>query len=121
MDPRRSETADVADQHLPIRPGTDALFLFAMIHVLFEDEQINLGRLESFTNGIEEIRILAQEFSPEAVSARTGISSESIRQLTRDFASSPSAVCYGRIGTCTQEFGSLASWLVDVVNILTEI
>ena len=119
VDPRRSETADIANQHLPIRPGTDALFLFAMIHVLFEDKQINLGRLEGFTNGIEAIRILAKEFSPEAVSARTGISSESIRQLTRDFVSSPSAVCYGRIGTCTQEFGSLASWLVDVVNILT--
>lgn len=119
VDPRRSETARVADLHLPIRPGTDALFLFSMVHVLFEEGLVDLGRLEEFTRGVDEVRTLAAEFSPESVSERTGIGAEDIRKLARSFAASPSAVCYGRIGTCTQEFGSLASWLVDVVNILS--
>lgn len=119
VDPRRSETARVADDHLAIRPGTDALFLFAMIHVLFEEERVALGRLADFTNGVDAIGDLAREFSPEAVASVTGLEPEAIRQLARGFAAAPSAVCYGRIGTCTQEFGSLTSWLVDVLNILT--
>jgi anaerobic selenocysteine-containing dehydrogenase len=119
VDPRRSETARVADQHLAIRPGTDALFLFALVHVLFEEGLVDPGRLASFTNGIEAVRDLALEFSPEAVAAATGIEPPAVRDLARRFAASPTAVCYGRIGTCTQEFGTLASWLVDVVNVLT--
>ncbi|MBW2244720.1 MAG: molybdopterin-dependent oxidoreductase [Deltaproteobacteria bacterium] len=119
VDPRRSETARVADEHLAIRPGTDALFLFALVHVLFEEDLVSLGRLADFTNGVDAVRDLAREFSPEAVASSTGLEPEAIRQLARRFAAAPTAVCYGRIGTCTQEFGATSSWLVDVVNVLT--
>jgi anaerobic selenocysteine-containing dehydrogenase len=119
VDPRRSETAAIADNHLRIRPGTDALFLFAIVHVLFDEDLVDTGEWTQYTSGVEALGELAREFSPEAVAGATGIEAEAIRQLARDFSAAPSAACYGRIGTCTQEFGTLASWLVDVVNTLT--
>ena len=118
VDPRRSETARAADEHLFIRPGTDAYFLFAIVHVLFEEERVRLGRFAAFTDGIDRVRELAREFSPEAVAAVTGIDAATTRRIAREFSEHPHACCYGRIGTCTVEFGSLASWLVDVVGIL---
>jgi anaerobic selenocysteine-containing dehydrogenase len=119
IDPRRTETAAVADEHLFIKPGSDAFLLFAFVHVLFEEELVAPGRLAEFVDGIEQVRELAQPFSPEHVAEATGISAEAIRDLVRAFAAAERAVLYGRFGTCTQEFGTLTSWLVDVVNILT--
>jgi len=118
VDPRRTESAAVADEHLFIKPGSDAYFLFALTNVIFEEGLDNLGRFAAFTDGIEEIRELAKEFTPEATAAATGISAETTRRIARDLARHPNACVYGRIGTCTVEFGTLASWLVDVVNIL---
>jgi anaerobic selenocysteine-containing dehydrogenase len=119
VDPRRSETARIADEHHFIRPGTDALLLFAMVQVLFEEGLVRLGRLEPLVRGVEELRTLAKDFAPEAVAAATGISAATIRRLARALAAAPTAAVYGRIGTCTQEFGTLASWLVDALNALT--
>jgi anaerobic selenocysteine-containing dehydrogenase len=119
VDPRRSETARLADRHLFIRPGTDAFFLFALVHCLFDEDLVSLGRLAPFTHGVETLRDLAREFAPERVAPATGIAPEAVREVAREFAGAARAACYGRIGTCTQEFGTLASWLVDVVNVLT--
>ncbi|MET0152184.1 MAG: molybdopterin oxidoreductase family protein [Candidatus Binatia bacterium] len=119
VDPRRTETAHVADEHLPIRPGTDALFLLALVDVLFREDLVRLGRLETMVQGVEEVRSLAGGFAPETVASRVGIDAATIRRVARELAAAPSAACYGRIGTCTQEFGTLASWLVDVLNVLT--
>lgn len=119
VDPRRTETARVADEHLFIRPGTDAFFLLAMIQVLFAERRVDLGRLEAFTDGVERIRAIAEEFSPEVVAPITGIRPDDTRRVARELAAAERACCYGRIGTCTQEFGTLASWLVDVVSVLT--
>ncbi|MEN8184969.1 MAG: molybdopterin-dependent oxidoreductase, partial [Myxococcota bacterium] len=119
VDPRRSETARIADRHLFIRPGTDAFLLFALVQVLFEEDRVRLGRLSEMVEGVERLEELAREFSPERVAGPTGIPAPEIRALAREFASAERAVCYGRIGTCTQEFGTLASWLVDVLNTLT--
>ena len=119
MDPRRTETAGAADEHHFIVPGSDAFFLFALVNVLFDEGLTDLGRLADFTDGTERVRELAEGFSPEAVADVTGVSADVTRQIARDFAAADRAVCYGRIGTCTQEFGTLASWLVDVVNVLT--
>ena len=119
VDPRRSETARVSDRHLAIRPGSDAFFLFALVHVLFDEDLVDLGHLADCTNGVEDVRTLAREFAPETVADVTGIAASDVRTLAREFAAADSAVCYGRIGTCTQEFGALSSWLVDVVNVLT--
>jgi len=119
IDPRRSQTARHADEHHFIRPGTDAFFLLGMVHTLFDEELVSIGRLEGHVSGVEEVRALAREATPERVAAVCGIDAATIRRITRELASAPSAAVYGRIGTTTQEFGTLASWLVDVVNILS--
>jgi anaerobic selenocysteine-containing dehydrogenase len=119
LDPRRTETAAVADEHLFIRPGGDALLLLAMLHTIFADGLVRIGRLAPVTDGLAAVRALAARFSPERVAGRIGIAAERIRTLARDFCAAPSAVCYGRVGVCTQEFGALAAWLINVVNVVT--
>ncbi len=119
IDPRRSLTALEADAHHFIRPGTDAHFLFAIVHVLFAEHRTALGRLAEHTAGLTDVERLARPFTPEAVAPVTGLAADVIRGIARDLVGARRAAVYGRIGTCTQEFGTLASWLVDVVNVLT--
>ena len=119
VDPRRTGTAEVADEWLPIRPGTDAAFLMAMVNVLVAENRISLGALAGKVNGLSDLITLCRPFTPEAVSASCGIPAQRIRELARELAGAERAAVYGRIGTCTQEFGTLASWLVEVLNILT--
>jgi len=119
VDPRRTKTADESDEHLAIRPGTDALFLFALVHVLFDDNLVDLGAVADAVTGLDEIRALAAEFTPEQVAPACGIDAATIRRVAHDLATAPAACVYARIGTCTQEFGTLASWLVDVLNVCT--
>ena len=119
VDPRRTETAAFADVHLPIRPETDALFLLALVHTLFEEGLTRPGPVGAFTDGIDELARLAKEWSPEGVADVVGLSAEAIRKEAREFACSPKAVCYGRVGISTQSFGGLASWLMNAVNVVT--
>lgn len=119
IDPRRTETADIANHHLFIRPGSDAFFLFAWVNELFATDKVELGRLEPFIDGVEAVRQMAQPFTPERVAAVTGVPAASLRTLVKNFSAASAPALYGRIGLCTQEFGTLASWLVEVVNILT--
>ena len=119
VDPRRTGTVDHATEWLPIRPGTDAAFLLALCHVLFAEGLVTLGDLADKVNGIQDLAPLVAEFTPESVADWTGVPAETTRRIARDFASTPRAAVYGRIGLCNQEFGTLASWLVDVVNIVT--
>lgn len=119
IDPRRSETAEMADQHLAIRPGTDVFLLLALVRVLFAEGLVAIGALGEITDGIAELASLVEPFSPEAVAEKTGVAAQAIRQLARDLTGAKSAAAYGRIGTTAQKFGTLTSWLIDVVNILT--
>jgi anaerobic selenocysteine-containing dehydrogenase len=119
IDPRRSETAEMADSHLFIRPGTDALLLMAMLHAVFSERLEDLGSAAEFCDSIETLRELVVDVSPERVSSTTGIDPDAIRDLARNFAAAPSAVCYGRLGVSTQAFGGLCQWLVNVLNIVT--
>lgn len=119
VDPKRTRTAELADEHHAIRPGTDALLLFALVNVLFERELVDLGALAEYTNGVAEVRSLAEPFTPEAVAPVAGIEAADIRRMAAELAAAERAVVYGRVGTTTQEFGTLTSWLVDVLNVLT--
>ncbi|HET9866391.1 MAG TPA: molybdopterin dinucleotide binding domain-containing protein, partial [Nitrospira sp.] len=109
----------MADRHLFIRPGTDVLLLLALLHVIFDEALTRLGHLAAFTEGVDTIGKLVAEFPPEKVASITGIEPSQIRLLAREFASSESAVCYGRIGVSTQEFGAVCQWLINVLNIVT--
>jgi anaerobic selenocysteine-containing dehydrogenase len=119
VDPRRSRTAEHADEHHFIRPGTDALLLFALVHAVFDAGLDDAGSVAPHVEGIEVVRELARGFAPEEVAAACGIDAGTIRRMARELATAESAAVYGRIGTCTQEFGTLASWLVDVLNVIT--
>jgi len=119
VDPRRTETARLASRHVPIRPGTDALFLLGLLHTLHAEGLIRPGRLAEFTDGFATVAALVAPYPPEAVAAATGIPAELIRTLAREFAAAPAAVCYGRVGVSTQEFGGLACWLILVLNVVT--
>jgi len=117
VDPRRTETARLASEHHFIRPGTDAYFLLAMVHVMVAEDLVDFGRAEGHVRGFEDVREAVAPFAPEAVSPRCGIGADTIRRLTREFCTVEKAACYGRIGTTCQQFGTLASWAVDVVNV----
>lgn len=119
IDPRFNETARFADQHLFIRPGTDVLLLLALLNVVFGEGLTRLGSLGGFTKGLDTVADLVTQFPPEKVSSITGIEAEQIRVLAREFAAAEGAVCYGRIGVSTQEFGGVCQWLINVLNIVT--
>jgi anaerobic selenocysteine-containing dehydrogenase len=119
IDPRRTETACMADRHLFIRPGTDALLMLAVVNVLFSENLVRPVRLTPFLEGMEELQSLVVRFPPEMAGCRCGIDPAAIRELARSFAAAERAVWYGRVGVSTQEFGTLTQWLIAVVNIVT--
>lgn len=119
IDPRRTRTARLADRHLAVRPGTDALLLAAMAHVLFEEDLTDPGELAPHLTGLGELAAALADFTPEAVAPACDVDAGTIRTLARELAAAPTAAVYGRIGSCTVPHGTLASWLVDVLNILT--
>ncbi|WP_405494639.1 molybdopterin-dependent oxidoreductase [Nocardia sp. NBC_00511] len=119
IDPVRTKTAARASEWIPIVPGTDAALLLAVVHTLFAEDLVELGALAGHVEGLEVLREVAVDWHPERVAETTGVPAERIRALARQLAGTDRAVVYGRIGLCNQEFGSLCSWLVDVVNILT--
>ncbi|MBG0827293.1 molybdopterin-dependent oxidoreductase [Planomonospora sp. ID67723] len=116
VDPRRTRTAALADEHLFVRPGTDAYLLFGIVHTLFAEDLTAVG-VE--VEGLTEVRALAEDFSPKAVAEVCGVPAEVTVRLARELAAAPTAAVYARIGTCTAEFGTVAQWLVDVINVLT--
>ena len=118
VDPRRTETANTAE-HLFIRPGTDALMLLSVVHVLFAEGLARPGRLADRMTGLTELRAVAEGFPPEKTAPVTGVAADDVRALARALATTERAAVYGRVGICTQEFGGLATWLVVVVNALT--
>jgi anaerobic selenocysteine-containing dehydrogenase len=119
IDPRRTETAALADEHHFIRPGADVFLLLGMVHTLFDENLVRLGRVAPYVNGVDVVQAAVQPFAPEKLADRCGIAAAEIRRLARELAAARRGAVYGRIGTCTQEYGTLTSWLVDVLNILT--
>ncbi len=119
IDPRRTETAQLADTHCFIRPGSDALLLLSMLQVIFAEGLARPGRLESMLTGLDAVRTACAPYTPTRVAEATGIDALTIATLARTFAASPTAVCHGRMGASTQEFGALVQWLVQVLNIVT--
>lgn len=119
VDPRRTESAAGADEHVFIRPGTDALFLMALVWTLVDENLVSPGELEPHVNGAADIAGLVAPFRPETVAPRTGIDAGVIRRLAREIAAAPTASIYDRVGAHQQEFGTLTSWASDVVNVLT--
>src|SRR5262245_44408219 len=119
IDPRRTETAKIASEHHFIRPAGDAAFLLAIVHTLFDEGLAKLEAAASLVDGLDAVRAGASDFAPESVAAYCGIAAPVIRRIAREMSAADSAACYGRLGTCVQEFGTLTSWGCDLVNVLT--
>lgn len=119
VDPRRTETAEIADEHLFIRPGTDALLVAAMINVLFAERKVKLGRVDEFTDGVETLQKRVRPFTPDKVAPHCGIAAEKIRGLALDFAAAKSGIAYCRVGSCTSAFSGVSAWLVYALNVVT--
>ena len=118
VDPRRTETAQVADEHVFIRPGTDALFLLSLLHQTCK-EGVHLGHLSASTRNVDRVLTAVESFPPEQVAEITGVPSDTVRRIAAEFQNAPTAVAYGRVGACTQEFGGLCMWLINVLNAVT--
>ncbi|MFT6310366.1 MAG: anaerobic selenocysteine-containing dehydrogenase [Porticoccus sp.] len=119
IDPRKTETAAIADQHHFIRPGSDAFLLMAMINTLFAENLVNTGHLSDVIDNLEQVKTAAASFTPALAQQHTGIDADTVRQLARDMATTDGAVCYGRMGVSVQVFGSLCQWAIQIINILT--
>ena len=119
IDPRRSETAEIADEHLRVRPGSDALLLAAMLQVIFAEKLARLGRLEGKVRGEGELRALVRDLTPARVAGATRIAAPEIAALARRFAQTERAVLYGRVGMCHQRLGTIAAWLVQALDVVT--
>ena len=119
IDPRRTESAKLANEHHSIRPGTDAAFAAAILNTLFEENLVNPRALANIVNDLEDVAKAVKPFTAERASQVTGIEANATRALAREFAKAERAVWYGRIGTCAQEYGAITQWLFSLINIVT--
>ncbi len=119
VDPRRTRTAENATEHLTIVPGTDAYWLMALINTLFDEDLVDIGRLEPHVSGVDDVRAMTARYTAETVAEQCGISAATTRRIARELAAAPTATVYGRMGAHTVEFGTIASWATDVLNVLT--
>jgi anaerobic selenocysteine-containing dehydrogenase len=119
IDPRHTETAQLASEHHFIKPGTDALFLLALLNTLFAQGLVNLRHLTDFTTGLDEVQQAIVDFTPEYAATHTGIDADSIRRIARELAGAGAGICYGRMGVSTQAYGALNQWLIQLINIAT--
>ncbi len=116
LDPRRTETAKAAHEHVFVRPGTDAHLLLAMLHVLYDEE---LVRPPGYVEGLDRVRDAVGPFTPERAAEATGVAAEDIRRITREFAAADGAAAYGRVGVSTHPFGTVCQWAIQLLNLLT--
>ena len=121
VDPRKTETANKADQHLFVKPATDIWLLLAMINLIIRKDKMKLDRVQQFIEleKIEDIKEAVRDITPEVASVITGIPAESIETLVDEFTAAESAVCYGRLGVSATEHGALSHWAINVINVLT--
>lgn len=120
IDPRRTETADIASEHHFIRPATDVLLLLAMLNEIYAQGYAKVdSRVAGLAPEIDRIESFAEGFTPESVAGITGITADEIKRIVKEFCEAESSVCYGRMGISVQEFGLLSQYLSMVINIVT--
>jgi formate dehydrogenase len=118
IDPRRTETAR-AHEHVRVRPDSDAWLLLSLLHVVFAEGLDDRAAIEAQSTGVDLLRGAAAAHPPEQTAARTGVEPDVVRRLARDFAAAPTATAYGRTGACLGRHGTLVSFLIDVLSLVT--
>ena len=119
IDPRYTETSKISSNHFFINPGKDALLLLSLLHVIFEQGIHEKTHLSSHLKGLNEIKKIVKKYPPQKTASVIGIDDFEIQKIAKDFINSETAVCYGRMGVSTQEFGGICQWLINVINIVT--
>jgi anaerobic selenocysteine-containing dehydrogenase len=119
IDPVRTETAALADEHILIRPGTDAFLLLAMVRELLAMDPRRDERLAGRTLGREILVHALEPFTPDSVTGRCGVPASTIRRLAHQLVSARTASVYGRLGTTLNRFGTFTSWAMTLLNILS--
>lgn len=119
VDPRRTESAAIADEYLPIRPGTDVFLLLALMHEVFSSGRVSPGHLAQHVMGLDALREAVLAFDPARLAERAGLPRERLARLAQELCDEPRALVYGRVGACTQEFGGLVLWLIYCLNAVT--
>jgi anaerobic selenocysteine-containing dehydrogenase len=119
IDPRYTETSKISSDHFFINPGKDALLLLSLLNVIFEQGIDEKTHLSSHLKGLEEIKEIIKQYPPQKTASIIGIDSLEIQKIAKNFMNSKTAVCYGRMGVSTQEFGGICQWLINVINIVT--
>ena len=119
IDPRYTETSKISSQHFYINPGKDALFLLTLLHVIFQNGIREKTHLSDHLKGLEDIKKIVKQYPPKKTAHLIGIKSTEIQKIATDFLNSETAVCYGRMGVSTQEYGGICQWLINVLNIVT--
>ncbi len=116
FDPRRTETAKIADEHVFVRPGTDIHVLLAMLHTIFAE---GLATVPAYLDGVAEVEAAVAPYTPERAEQLSGVDAEVIRRITREYAASGAGAVYGRVGVSTQAFGGLCQWAIQCLNAVT--
>ncbi|MGE5407196.1 MAG: molybdopterin-dependent oxidoreductase [Syntrophothermus sp.] len=119
VDPRHTETAKHASEHVAVAPGGDPYLLLGMLNTIFAEDRVRLGALRDRCDGLQRLEAVAGEWTPELAAPHAGVEAATIARLAREFAASPSAVAYGRVGVCQQQTGSLTHWLINALNLVT--
>ncbi|MEU1523499.1 molybdopterin oxidoreductase family protein [Nocardia rhamnosiphila] len=119
IDPRRTETARLADEHVSVLPGGDPYLLLAVLHVLITEHLCDRTAVRTQCAGLDELRELVAGFTPEDAAPYAGVDAETIRRLAREHAAAKSAVMYARIGVCQTLTGTVTHWLVNTINAIT--
>jgi anaerobic selenocysteine-containing dehydrogenase len=118
VDPRRTETARAASEHVALIPGTDAAWVLALVNVLVSDGLVNRREVAKYTRGLPELQRHIAAFTPERVAAYSGVDAATTRRIAHEFARAKTSAAYARVGVCNNAFGTLANYAVDVLNIV---
>ncbi|BBY78297.1 formate dehydrogenase [Mycolicibacterium parafortuitum] len=117
IDPRKTETA-AQFEWCGIVPDTDALLLLSLLQVMFDEGLAHTREIDAVADGAGWLRTQVAPFPPEVTQSYTGVDPDTARALARDLATTPRAAVYGRLGTCVGRYGTLTSYLIDVVNLV---
>ena len=119
VDPRRTETAKVASEHVFIRPGTDVFMFLSFLHELFAQGGVDRARAAEFMTGADEIEALVAPWTPERTAAVTGIEPGKLREIVAAYRTAQGAALYCSTGVNMGGHGSLAFWLMECINALS--
>jgi anaerobic selenocysteine-containing dehydrogenase len=119
VDPRRTETAELADIHLAVKPGTDAFLLAAMIAVLVQEDRIARDWLADHADGLEGVLPHFAELSVTAYCGCCGVPEELVRRAARRIASAASVASFEDLGVQMNRHSTLVSYLHKLLVMLT--